>query len=320
MENEFSRGFDAFSGLVWTALPDGKPDFLNQRWLDYSGLSFEEACGLGWQATIHPEDLQWFIDHWRFIVYSGDSGEMEVRLRRFHEEYRWFLISSNPMRDEAGRFVKWYGFNPDIEDRRRAEDALRQRDLSFQLIVDSIPVPVAVRTPSGEVEGLNRMTLEYFGKTFEELKGWTASEVVHPDDLPHTIAAQLAAHVANASESMSGIDDRPRQLTVKTGRVEGDCVRLAVEDAGVGIDPHNVEKLFDAFYTTKGTGMGMGLSVSRSTVEAHHGRLWAAPHDGPGSMFSFSIPSTSEAVTGTRNRGAVRTSAVPNAAQVMRES
>src|SRR5881394_3684506 len=76
----------------------------------------------------------------------------------------------------------------------RAEDALRARELNFQLVVDSIPAPVAVTSPSGEVEALNQPTLEYFGKTFEELKGWKSSDVVHPDDLQRTVAAQVEAH------------------------------------------------------------------------------------------------------------------------------
>src|SRR5262247_2687485 len=83
----------------------------------------------------------------------------------------------------------------DLDERlAHAEVALRAHELGFQLIVDSIPVPVAVTTPSGEVEALNQPTLEYFGKSFEELKGWQASDVVHPDDLEDTIAAQLKAH------------------------------------------------------------------------------------------------------------------------------
>jgi len=85
--------------------------------------------------------------------------------------------------------------NDDLAERlSRAEEALRAREFSFQLIVDSIPVPVAVTTPSGEVEAVNQPTLEYFGKTFEELKGWKASDVVHPDDLQNTIATQQTAH------------------------------------------------------------------------------------------------------------------------------
>lgn len=82
----------------------------------------------------------------------------------------------------------------DIEDHRRSAEFMRRQKLDFQLIVDSIPVPVAVTTPSGEVEGLNKSTLGYFGKSFEELKGWKTSDAVHPDDLEQTIAAQMKAH------------------------------------------------------------------------------------------------------------------------------
>jgi signal transduction histidine kinase len=94
----------------------------------------------------------------------------------------------------------------------------------------------------------------------------------------------------NASDAMNGVHDRPRELTIRTESDAGDCVRLIVKDAGAGIDPHTMEKLFEPFYTTKSGGMGIGLSVSRSIVESHRGRLWAAPNDGPGATFSFSIP------------------------------
>ncbi len=94
----------------------------------------------------------------------------------------------------------------------------------------------------------------------------------------------------NAADAMSGIDDRPRQLTVRTERGEGEHVRLSVQDAGVGFGPQGPDKLFEPFYTTKKDGMGIGLSVSRSIIESHHGRLWAKPNNGPGATFSFSIP------------------------------
>jgi signal transduction histidine kinase len=94
----------------------------------------------------------------------------------------------------------------------------------------------------------------------------------------------------NACEAMVDVNDRPRQLLIRTAREDGDRVRLSVRDAGVGVDPRNMSKLLDAFYTTKTHGMGIGLSVSRSIIESHHGRLWAEPNDGPGATFSFSIP------------------------------
>jgi PAS domain S-box-containing protein len=122
----------------------------------------------------------------------------------------------------------------------------------------------------------------------------------------------------NAADAMSGVDDRPRQLEIRTERDEGDRVRLAVQDAGVGFDPQSMDRLFEAFYTTKSGGMGIGLSVSRSIIESHHGRLWAAPNDGPGATFSFSIPHGSEGVSGTHSLGAMRTPAVTDAQHVVR--
>jgi signal transduction histidine kinase len=93
---------------------------------------------------------------------------------------------------------------------------------------------------------------------------------------------------------MSGIDDRPRQLMISTVRGDRDDLRVVVQDAGVGFNPETADKLFEAFYTTKRSGMGIGLSVSRSIIERHHGRIWAAMNDGPGATFSFSIPRAPE--------------------------
>jgi signal transduction histidine kinase len=94
----------------------------------------------------------------------------------------------------------------------------------------------------------------------------------------------------NASDAMVDVHDRPRQLQIETKREDGDRVRLTVRDTGGGLPAQSRDSLFDAFYTTKSGGMGIGLYVSRSIVERHHGRLWAEPNDGPGATFSFSIP------------------------------
>ena len=94
----------------------------------------------------------------------------------------------------------------------------------------------------------------------------------------------------NASEAMAGVHDRPRQLLIRTGQENDDRVRLTMRDDGIGLDAQKMDKLFDAFYTTKSGGMGIGLFVSRAIIERHHGRLWAEPNDGPGATFSFSIP------------------------------
>jgi len=106
----------------------------------------------------------------------------------------------------------------------------------------------------------------------------------------------------NASDAMSGVDDRPRQLVIRTERDVDGGVRLSVQDSGVGFEPDSINKLFDSFYTTKGDGMGIGLSISRSIIENHHGRLWAQPNEGPGATFLFSLPCAVTKVTDAASR------------------
>jgi PAS domain S-box-containing protein len=114
----------------------------------------------------------------------------------------------------------------------------------------------------------------------------------------------------NASDAMSTIDDRPRELLIRTERDEGDRVLLSVKDAGIGFDPQTADRLFETFYTTKNDGMGVGLSVSRSIIESHQGRLWATLNDGPGATFSFSIPRGPDGGTGADSNRGMRTPVV----------
>jgi len=110
--------------LAWSCRPDGTAELLNQRWLDYTGLSSEEGRGWGWQAAIHPDDLGKLMATWLGLLASGEPGQEEARLRRFDGEYRWFLFRAVPVRDDQGRIVRWHGTNTDIEDQKRAEAAL----------------------------------------------------------------------------------------------------------------------------------------------------------------------------------------------------
>jgi PAS domain S-box-containing protein len=122
------------------------------------------------------------------------------------------------------------------------------------------------------------------------------------DDLPPVTGDRVQLQqvilnlLRNASDAMSGVEDRPRQLVIRTERDEDDHVRLTVQDAGVGFPAEAQDRLFEAFYTTKDDGMGIGLSISRSIIESLQGRLWAAPNDGPGATFAFAIPSESGGV------------------------
>ena len=180
---------DTIPVIAWCTQADGSGEFWNQRWHDYTGMSLEDARGWGWRAVIHPEDLDRIEKRWRGDLAFGHAGEVEGRLRRFDGEYRWFLFRYEPLRDRAGNVVNWYGTNTDIDDLKRAKEALSAKEQSLRLIVDSIPGLVATMSATGEVELINRHSLEYMGKTLEELRNWATSDAVHPDDLPHTIDA-----------------------------------------------------------------------------------------------------------------------------------
>jgi len=174
---------DSIPVPAWSGRADGATDFVNQRWLDYTGIAAEQALGWGWKVVSHPDDLDANAEYWRSVLASpGEDRELEGRLRRFDGTYRWFLFRVCPLRDESGRVVQFYGTCIDIEDRKRAADALRASELNFRLIVDSIPGLLCTNTAAGEVELVNKTLLNYTGKPLEELKHW--SVVVHPGDLP----------------------------------------------------------------------------------------------------------------------------------------
>jgi len=119
---------DTIPALAWSARPDGSADFFNQRYLDFVGLSAEQAQDWGWTVAVHPDDLNGLAGSWRSIMDSGKAGEREARLRRFDGEYRWFLFRTNPLRNVSGNIVKWFGINTDIEDRKCAEEKLRRSE------------------------------------------------------------------------------------------------------------------------------------------------------------------------------------------------
>src|SRR6266853_2062815 len=127
-ERDLSSIINTIPMLAWSARPDGFCDFLNQRWLDFTGLSAEQACGAGWGAAIHPDDAKGLMDSWQMALVTGQLADVEARMRRFDGEYRWFLLRASPLRDESGKIVKWYGTNTDIDDRKRAEEELQRSE------------------------------------------------------------------------------------------------------------------------------------------------------------------------------------------------
>ena len=195
------RIIDTIPVLAWCNLPDGSNEFLNQRWQDYTGLSQREACGWGWQAAFHPDDVGPLMDRWRMLLSSGEAGEIEARLRRHDGVYRWFLIRVEPLRDEVGNIVRWYGTSTDIDDLKRAhvelergQEELRRITEELRRITDAIPQAIIVLSPEGLPLYTNRVATEYTGVSLEEVgaEGYRA-RVFHPEDLERLREERQAA-------------------------------------------------------------------------------------------------------------------------------
>jgi len=491
-EARFRLTIDTIPGYVWSALPDGSLDFINQPWLDFAGLSREEGLGWGWEATVHPEDLAGFVDEWRAAVACGKAMETEARVRRADGQYRWLLIRNVPLRDEVGNIIKWYGTSTDITDRKHAEEALRRseaylaegqrlshtgswtwnpagadrnywseemfRIFGFELregppplerflqrihpedrdratkgwektFRDKVNIVQDFRTvlPDGTVRDIHIIghpvldgtgeLVEYVGTAIDvterkraeqererlrqleadlahinrvsllgelaasishELKqpitgaitsaraclrwlnreepdleraraaavridkdGGRAAEIIdrlralykktppkrEPVDVNEVIGemavmlrseayrfgvsvrTELAAGLLSLTadrvqlhqvlmnlmlNAIEAMNETGGVLTVKSQEDENGQVLISVSDTGVGLPLDKADQIFNAFFTTKPQGSGMGLAISRSIVESHGGRLWATPNDGRGATFQFTLPVQAE--------------------------
>lgn len=495
-EHNLKRAIDATPALIWSADPTGATDAFNQHYLDFVGLDPEQLTGWGWAVTIHPDDREGLTKFWQNLLAKGEPGQAEARLRRHDGTYRWFLMRANPMHDENGNIIKWYGTNADIDDLKQAERDLRRSEtflahgeavsqtgsFLWRLEADEIRwssqlyrifdfelgTPITIERigarvhpedrwmlenmvgraeeggalryehrllmPDSSVKHLHLVArttlnengrLEYIGtvqdvterRVTEQALSKVRSELAHvarvtslnaltasiahevnqplagiitnastclrmlaadppnldgaretarrtirdgnrasdvisrlrtlfakkeptaqpielneaarevialswndlqrnkvvlrvelADDIPFVTGDRVQLQqvilnlILNASDAMSSVNDRTRQMVIKTEREEGDRVRLTVRDSGMGFGPRGAEKLFDAFYTTKSGGMGIGLSVSRSIIETHQGRLWAVANEGPGATFAFSLPRGSEVIAVARRK------------------
>ena len=176
--------------------------------------------------------------------------------------------------------------------RRTIRDGNRASD-----VITRLRTLYSKKEPQPELMDLNEAAREVTSLSLSELQR-NGVIVRHElaDNLPPIMGDRIQLQqvilnlLRNASDAMRAVDERPRELLIRTELDNVDRVLLSVKDVGIGFAPHSTDKLFEAFHTTKTDGMGIGLSISRSIIEAHHGRLWAEPNNGPGVTFSFSIP------------------------------
>src|SRR5713226_8477926 len=185
---------DALPAIAWCKLPDGSNEFVNQRWQDYTAIPEDEARGLGWQAAVHPDDLPKLTEKWAEIVASGKGGEFEGRLRRRDGVFRWFLARFEPVRDNAGEIVRWYGTSTDIDALKQAEAKLREDERALRRITDAIPQTIVVQDPDGIPVYANQAVLDYTGLTMADiLTSDFRSRIFHPADLKRVREQRQAA-------------------------------------------------------------------------------------------------------------------------------
>ncbi|MET0332292.1 MAG: PAS domain-containing protein [Dyella sp.] len=357
-EHELREAIDTIPAMVWSATPDMQVNFINKRWADM-GLTLEDVSAQNWRLVCHPDDLAQMERDRAKAIHNRSAFENTSRLRRGDGEYRWLLVRGLPLLDHHGQVLRWYGVNTDIEQHRRAEDALHraQAELAHAnrvatlgeltaSIAHEVNQPLAAIVTNGEacLRWLSRPEPQlkevHSGLTRVISEGRRASEVIRrlralarkgdaqksALNLTETIDEALilvqrelirqriglqrdyAAEslvcqgdrvqlqqvvinlVVNAIQAMAQTENRSRTLSIRTRLLDHGQAYVGIQDSGPGIAADHMDRLFTAFFTTKGEGMGMGLSICRSIIDAHGGKIWVSSPEGEGALFQFVLP------------------------------
>jgi PAS domain S-box-containing protein len=359
---------DAIPALVWCATPDGEPSYLNKRMIDFTGMaleSFEHLQGaslrsLARLAIVHPDELAELEQLWSHSVQTGATLSMRHRLRRVDGVYRWVDLRAEPLRDDDGDIVQWYGVCVDIEGETRMQEELRaaqaklarasqsaslaelsasiahevnqplaavianshacQRWLSTEppnLQRARVTVERIIRDANGAADVVSRIRA-LFKPTVSTRESVNLNEVITEvrkligDDvtkknisvetdleanLPSTLVDRVQMQQVLVNLTRNGIDamessnEYPKSLLIRSRRDGMNKVLVEVRDRGSGVE--DVEQIFEPFFTTKENGMGMGLAICRSIIEAHDGHLRATKNDLRGTTFAFTLPAYS---------------------------
>jgi PAS domain S-box-containing protein len=188
-EQELRLLVEAIPTLVWRAGPDGNIEYVNKRVLDYFGAPLGDIIGWGWMDKVHPDDVAFKVRTWLQNLESGKPHDVICRFRGADGGYRWFEVRGEPLRANDGAVLSWYGVLIEIDDRRRAEEALRESEYKLRQIIETVPSLLWSVGPNGEQTQLNQRALDYIGVRYEDLLrlGWT--HFIHPDDLSETARA-----------------------------------------------------------------------------------------------------------------------------------
>jgi PAS domain S-box-containing protein len=180
---------ETIPALVWRAAPDGSFDYVNKRTLEYLGAPLSEVLGWGWMDRVHPDDLAFKVSTWLKALESESHHDAVCRIRGADDRYRWFEVRGEPLRAHDGNVLSWYGVLIEIDDRKKAEDAVRESEFKLRQVIDTVPGLLWSTGSDGEPTQLNQWALDYIGVRFENLLrlGWT--HFLHPDDLSESTNA-----------------------------------------------------------------------------------------------------------------------------------
>jgi PAS domain S-box-containing protein len=180
-ERELRDVVNTVPAYVWSTSPEGHVDFVNDRWLQFTGLALDEAFGWKWEAVVHPDDRTRVVADWHTALKNGQPMESEARVRQADGEYCWWFVRNAPLRDETGKLVRWYGTAIDIEDRKRAEQALRKSEERWRSVFENSAIGVALTDLNGRFLATNHVYQTIVGYTDEELRALRFLDVTHGD-------------------------------------------------------------------------------------------------------------------------------------------
>ncbi len=362
-EHELLGIIETIPAMLWALSPTGEPTYLSQRFLEYRGASVEEYANRGWENFIHPDDREANAKAFFRSIETGESFNVIQRYRRADGEFRWNHVRGEPLRDPEGKIIQWYGLSMDIDDRKRAEDHLRDTRIKLAkasrlATVAELAASIAhelnqplmsilanaqaakrwLNAASPNVMEVNSSiertirdaraadeTMQHIRALFKQ-ESLVKKDVKLPDILnevvrvvqedPKKRAVPVECHlqeplpavpvdqiqiqqvfinlIANAIEALEGQQVHP-QVTLRAAVTDSERMLIQVIDNGPGV--HDPERIFDAFMTTKKKGMGIGLAVSRSIVEAHGGQLWAENNKAGGATFNVALPLSHASLT-----------------------
>ena len=170
LEQELRLLVDTIPTLVWTAGPEGDIEYVNKRVLEYLGATLDEIIGNGWVEKVHPDDVAFKTRTWLANLESRTAHEAVCRFRGADGQYRWFAVSGAPLKAGDGRVLRWYGVMIDIDDRRKAEEAIRESEYKLRQIIETVPGHLWSTRPDGEPTQLNQRMLDYSGMRFEDFQ------------------------------------------------------------------------------------------------------------------------------------------------------